>query len=323
MKFDCRACSNMMNFTDLAELGYALFATSYVQSFMNTIDQLFLPLKLEANVFHNGQYCGAWAIDVSGSEKMTFHVVVRGSCYLNFNNQLTKLTVGDAIFLPSDAKHIITNLPEQEILLNQADTLPMQAVLTEPSTGLVCGNFGHEHPLFDRLMQQLPEVIIVRRAEGSACAKIIDVIIDESARSGVESSLLLNRLSDCLFFSMVREHADHDSGVFAALAHEKLSRAMTLIHQKTESAISLDVLAEAAGMSRSAFSSLFKSLVGLSPMDYLKQWRMTLAYRWLTDDGVSTYEAALRSGYESESSFSKAFSSVMGFGPGKARAKQR
>ncbi len=312
-----------MNFTDLTELIYALSATSYVQSFMNTIDQLFSPLKLEANVFHNGQYCGAWAIDVSGSEKMTFHVVVRGSCYLNFNNQLTKLTEGDAIFLPSDAKHIITNLPEQDILLNEADTLPMQAVLTEPSTGLVCGNFGHEHPLFGRLMKQLPEVIIVRREEGLACAKIIDVIIDESARSGVESSLLLNRLSDCLFFSMVQEYADHDSGVFAALAHQKLSRAMELIHQKTESAISLDALAEAAGMSRSAFSSLFKSLVGLSPMDYLKQWRMTLAYRWLADDGVSTYEAALRSGYESESSFSKAFSSVMGFGPGKARAGQR
>lgn len=312
-----------MNFTDLAELRYALSATSYVQSFMNTIDQLFSPLKLEANVFHNGQYCGAWAIDTSGSEKMTFHVVVRGSCYLNFNNQLTKLTVGDAIFLPSDAKHIITNFPEQEISLNEGNTLPMQAVLTEPSTGLVCGNFGHEHPLFDRLMKQLPEVIIVHRAEGSASAKIIDVIIEESAKSGVESSLLLNRLSDCLFLSMVQEHADQDSGVFAALAHNKLSRAMTLIHQETESSISLDALAEAAGMSRSAFSSLFKSLVGLSPMDYLKQWRMTLAYRWLADEGVSTYEAALRSGYESESSFSKAFSSVMGFGPGKARAKQR
>lgn len=312
-----------MNFTDLAELRYALSTTSYVQSLMNTIDQFFSPLKLEANVFHNGQYCGAWAIDVSGSEKMIFHVVVRGSCYLNFNNQLTKLTVGDAIFLPSDAKHFITNIPEQEIALNEADALPMQAVLTEPSTGLVCGDFGHEHPLFDRLMKQLPEVIIVRREEGSASSKIIDVIIEESAKSGTESSLLLNRLSDCLFFSMVRDHADLDSGVFAALAHEKLSLAMALIHQESESTVTLEGLAEAAGMSRSAFSSLFKSLVGLSPMDYLKQWRMTLAYRWLADEGISTYEAALRSGYESESSFSKAFSSVMGFGPGKARAKQR
>jgi len=46
-----------------------------------------------------------------------------------------------------------------------------------------------------------------------------------------------------------------------------------------------------------------------------------LAYRWLADEGISTYEAALRCGYESESSFSKAFASVMGFGPGKARAE--
>lgn len=290
---------------------------------MNAVNQLLAPLKLEANVFHNGQYCGAWALDVSGHNKMTFHVVVRGSCYLKVGEEITPLNSGDAVFFPSDSKHIVTSAPEEDIEINHAESHPMPAVLTEPSTGLVCGNFGHQHPIFDRIVKQLPSVIVVRSESDSASAKIIDLLIDESASSGDETSMLLNRLSDCLFLMMVRDHVDVKSGGFAAMSHPKLMKAMVLIHSAPDQKLGLEQLANEALMSRSAFSTLFKSVVEQSPMEYLKQWRITLAYRWLVDEGISTYEAAVRCGYESESSFSKAFTSVMGFGPGKARAQLR
>ncbi|MGK0375681.1 MAG: AraC-like DNA-binding protein [Arenicella sp.] len=288
---------------------------------MNAVNQLFAPLKLEANVFHNGQYCGAWAIDISGSQKMTFHVVVRGTCYLKVADQVTRLVEGDAVFFPNDSTHVVSNFPDQEIELNSVASEPMSALLTEPSTGLVCGDFGHQHPLFERIVKQLPEVILIRRDPHSASSKIIDLVLEESASSGEQTSVLLNRLSDCLFLLMVRDHLDVESGIFAGMSHPKLVRAIALMHRDPEQKISLEQLAAEALMSRSAFSTLFKSIVGQSPIDYLKQWRITLAYRWLVDEGISTYEAALRSGYESESSFSKAFASVMGFGPGKARAE--
>ena len=83
--------------------------------------------------------------------------------------------------------------------------------------------------------------------------------------------------------------------------------------------LTLDKLASAAAMSRSAYASLFKQMVGLSPADYILQWRMAQAHRWLADDGISTLDAALRCGYESEASFSKAFKRVLGVGPGVAR----
>jgi AraC-like DNA-binding protein len=288
---------------------------------MNVINQLFAPLKLEASVFHNGQYCGPWAIDVSGTQKMTFHVVVRGNCYLKVSGRTIELSLGDAVFLPIDTPHIVTNFPDQEIEVNSAESQPMLESLAEPSTGLVCGNFGHQHPLFERITSQLPEVILVRRSADSASSRTIDLILEESASSGEQSSLILNRLSDCLFLFIVRDHLDVESGLFAAMSHPKLISAMALLHSAPDQKIGLEQLASEAHMSRSAFSALFKSVVGQSPIDYLKQWRITLAYRWLVDEGISTYEAAIRCGYESESSFSKAFTSVMGFGPGKARAQ--
>jgi AraC-like DNA-binding protein len=236
---------------------------------------------------------------------------------------VTRLVEGDAVFFPNDSKHQVSNSPNQKIELNSIESEPMSALLTEPATGLVCGNFGHQHPLFERIVKQLPEVILIRRDPCSASSKIIDLVLEESASSGDQTSVLLNRLADCLFLLMVRDHLDVQSGIFAAMSHPKLVRAIALMHGEPDQKISLEQLAGEARMSRSAFSTLFKSVVGESPMDYLKQWRITLSYRWLVDEGISTYEAALRCGYESESSFSKAFASVMGFGPGKARAELR
>jgi len=291
---------------------------------MSALNQLLATLKVEANVFHNGQYCGMWAIDTSGTQEMSFHVVTHGTCYLQVGEEILELDTGDAVFFPSDASHRVSNLSTQEVALNVAQSIPFNGSIENGSiengsTGLVCGHFGHQHPMFEKLLAQLPEKIVVRNSNNTASSTIIKLLLAESVVSGQSTNLLLNRLSDCLFYLLLRDHLDTNNGVFAALAHPKLSHSMELIHAQTESKVSVDEMASAAGMSRSAFSALFKEMLEQSPMEYLSSWRMTQAYRWLADEGISTLEAALRSGYESEASFSKAFKRVMGFGPGQAR----
>ncbi|MGY8870926.1 MAG: AraC family transcriptional regulator [Pseudomonadales bacterium] len=287
---------------------------------MNAINQLLDTLKIEANVHHNGQYCGDWAVDTSGSQKMTFHVVSKGKCFFKFDGEAIELNEGDAVFMPSDAQHCVTNLLSGNLRANATQALPMTQAVEEESTGLVCGNFAHQHPVFEKLVTQMPKLIVVRHNDNDTVGRIVELILEEARGSNQHSNVLLNRLADCLFYLLVRTHLDVTNGVFAAFAHPQLNIAMELIHQQDCSQrLSLDELASAASMSRSAFSNLFKEVVEQSPMDYLTQWRMTQAYRWLADDGITTLDAALRCGYESESSFSKAFKRVMGVGPGQAR----
>ncbi len=288
---------------------------------MNALNQLLSSLKLEANVHHNGQYCGDWAVDTSGTRRMTFHVVSKGRCFLELDSETIELEEGDAVFLPCDAQHCVTNLPNIDVPVNHVKSVPMTAALDQESTGLVCGNFSHRHPVFEKLVKQLPKVIVVRNRERGPSSQIVDLLLQESRSSNQHSNVLLNRLADCLFYLLIRNNIDVENGVFAAFAHPNLSAAMELIHQQSDQRLSLDQLASSAAMSRSAFSSAFKEIVGESPMDYLTQWRMTQAYRWLADDGISTLDAAMRCGYESEASFGKAFKRVMGIGPGSARAK--
>lgn len=272
-------------------------------------------------MYHNGQYCGDWAIDTSGSKRMNFHVVSKGSCFFELDDLSLELNQGDAVFLPCDSQHCVTNLPRTRLQRNQSESLPMTQAVEQHSTGLVCGNFKHENPVFEKMVKKMPKVIVVRAHEQGASAQIIELILQESQASAQHTNLLLNRLADCLFYLLVRDNLDIDSGIFAAFVHPNLSAAMELIHQPSDRRLTLDELASSAAMSRSAFSSTFKEIVGQSPMDYLTQWRMTQAYRWLADDGITTFDAAIRCGYESEASFAKAFKRVLGVGPGSVRSK--
>jgi len=283
----------------------------------DTLNQLLASLKVQANVFHNGQYCGMWAVDTSGTNLMNFHVVTRGECLIKVNDQTFNLVEGDAVFMPMDDKHMVATSFDSEV--NQALSLPMTHSVKERSTGLVCGHFTHQHPVFNRLLEQLPNVMIVRKKENTSASEIIELILKESRESESSTSFLLNRLSDALFYVLIRDNINESCGVLAAMSHPKLSKSLALIHDNLDERLNVDLLSKSASMSRSAFSSLFKELVGLSPAEYTTQWRMTQAYRWLADDKISTYEAATRCGYESEASFSKAFKRIIGVGPGEAR----
>lgn len=286
---------------------------------MNALNHLLATLNVVANVYHNGQYCGMWALDTSGSRTMSFHIVSKGQCYVRVGDALLTLNTGDTIFFPSDASHRVSNAKYSDIPVNMAESRPMTIDLEEDTTGLVCGNFGHDHPLFMRLLKQLPDHILIRADQNQASQSIVQLMLTEAKNIDDNTSLLLNRLADCLFYVLLRDHLDTTTGIFVALNHPHLSKALDLIHNHTDKNFTLDELAAAAAMSRSAFSSTFKSIVLQSPIEYVTQWRMTQAYRWLADEGISTLSAALRCGYDNEASFSKAFKRIIGIGPGQAR----
>jgi len=70
-------------------------------------------------------------------------------------------------------------------------------------------------------------------------------------------------------------------------------------------------LAERAAMSRSAFASRFKEVVGLAPADYLTEWRLTLTKKWL-QQGRAVKLIAPDVGYANASALSRVFSQRTG-----------
>lgn len=75
---------------------------------------------------------------------------------------------------------------------------------------------------------------------------------------------------------------------------------------------SLSQLVQEVRMSRTNFANKFKELANQSPINYLTEWRMSLAYSALQLTKDTILSIALEFGYQSEASFSRAFKRVMG-----------
>ena len=95
-----------------------------------------------------------------------------------------------------------------------------------------------------------------------------------------------------------------------------MGTALTAIHDRVNAPWTVESLAEAAGMSRSAFAARFKELLGQTPLEYVTEWRMQKAMQLLQQRDKKLIDVARSVGYESDAAFSKAFKRVVGANPG-------
>lgn len=256
---------------------------------------------------------------------MSFHVVSHGRCFLTVNTEQNikeTLEQGDIVLFPRDLGHCITNDDAFETPVNQTHSESFSIGLRADGTGLVCGYFEHQHPLMASLTEHLPDYVIVRHdpTSPSGLMLLLNALLNESVTPDKGSELIMAKMSETILAILMRDHLPTSQGVLAASIHPKLSPVLKAIHEKPGEKWTVDALAGLAFSSRAGFADLFKEVVGLSPMEYVTQWRLSLAYRRLADEKVSTLDAALEAGYDNESSFSKAFKRVMGVTPGKLRA---
>lgn len=151
---------------------------------------------------------------------------------------------------------------------------------------------------------------------------IVSLIARESTLSQPGTQTMLRRLTEMLFIQVIRAWIEQQSqangGWLAALRDQPIGTALALIHQSPERGWTVEELAEAVALSRSAFSARFTHLVGEPPMKYLTRWRMHIATRLLKND-VNMEEIASQLGYVSEVAFRKAFKREMGMPPARYR----
>src|SRR5260370_4555648 len=138
------------------------------------------------------------------------------------------------------------------------------------------------------------------------------------------SEVMCNRLADILFIQCVRAHIAASSetcksGLLRAIFDPKIGEALKAMHERVENPWTVETLAGAAGMSRSAFALRFKELLGETPLEYLTNWRMYKATWLLQQNGGKLFDVAKSVGYDSDAAFSKAFKRVLGVAPSEYR----
>lgn len=98
-----------------------------------------------------------------------------------------------------------------------------------------------------------------------------------------------------------------------------MNKALSYIEQHLEDSIDYAKVSKIACCSEYHFKRMFSFLTGIGLYEYIRRRRLTLAAMDLKDSDLRIIDIAVKYGYESADSFSRAFQSIHGILPSEAR----
>ncbi len=296
---------------------------------MKNLESLFDKLQITTNVFHNGQYCGNWQIDTSGTGFINFHAVTHGQCYLHRNDDgPVLLEKGDMVLLPVDSPHLLSPTKTHTYKNVSASSIPVSEKLGAEGPVLLCGYFEYQHPLMRVITKELPEFWIIKKAskESRVLHESLQLLISASLEvsdSTFTSSVLLNKIAEVVFLLIVKHLMSKYSSTLGALLHPAIANSLQALHNAPEQHWNVEMLASIANMSKSNYAAKFKACAGVTPIKYLTQWRLRCACTEIIQSNKPLITIANQYGYETEASFSKAFKREIGVSPSQKRVQTR
>lgn len=297
---------------------------------MDVLADLLTTLELKGWLSSRRELTPRWRYEFAPSKDSMFHVISNGGAYLQVEGETAPIRVedGDVLLFPTGHPHALYDNPLAPLTrLVHLDYNPQRGYQVvnsegvEPKLLMLCGAFHFDYPSGFALLHRLPKLIHIPGTQGRmahGCADIVYWIARESAAQQPGAAVVLNRLTELLFVQVIRlwldQQAETAMGWGAALRDQPISAALGLIHESPHHKWTVNALAEAVALSRSAFAARFTALVGEPPLTYLTRWRMLRATRLLKNE-VSIATIAELLGYESEAAFRKAFKREMGMPP--------
>src|SRR5688572_26257683 len=301
---------------------------------MDVLTDVLTTFELKGWLSSRRELVPPWRYDFATSKDSMFHVLSFGGAYLQVEGAAEPIRVedGDVVLFPTGHPHSLYDDPTSPLTrLVHLDYNPQrghQVVDYEgegPKLLMLCGAFHFEYPHDFPLLHHLPKLIHIPGAQGrmeQGFADIVRLIARESASQQPGTEVVLRRLTELLFIQVIRlwitQQAEASVAWVGALRDQPISAALGMIHQSPESKWTVKELADAAALSRSAFSARFTELVGEPPMTYLTRWRMLRATRLLKNE-VRMETIAELLGYTSEVAFRKAFKREIGIPPAQYR----
>jgi AraC-like DNA-binding protein len=308
---------------------------------MDDLTEIMSLLRTSGHLYGRLDFSAPFAFEFPGYKGICL-IVVRGSCFLGVDEEpLLPLAAGDFVLLPNPQSYSLyshPDLPSRPALeLCSEEEFRRTRLMSfdggeGPSTSVIAGCFALASPESELLVKHLPSVIHLQASGKHAppwFQSTIEFIAAETSQNLPGAGAIVDRLADTLFTVAMRTRTgtsrqNAQPSWLRALTDPQIGEALRQIHAEPERPWTVALLAQRVSMSRSSFAERFRELVGETPLDHLTQWRMVRAANMLLANRPMKLAAiASAVGYESESSFGKVFSRVMGVSPGKYRSKMR
>ena len=259
---------------------------------------------ISAEVFHAGALCGINTLEGAGTGQ--FHLVQRGPLEVFHGRGALRIERPSLLLYPRPLTHRFVSDPER-------------------GADMACANLQFHGGMQNPLCAALPDVVCLPLDEVQGSAPVLALLFEEAFEQRCGRGALVNRLFEVVMIQVLRqlmERGEVQGGLLSGLSHPRLRNALVAMHEAPADAWTLESLAQAAGMSRSAFASAFVDAVGTTPGQYLQGWRVGLAQQALRQ-GRPLKRIADDVGYGSEAALSRAFKAHTGQSPREWRGQAR
>lgn len=253
------------------------------------------------------------------SGKSRLHIIRSGSVVIEAEGleERYHASQGDLILLMHGHGHVISDRAGRpaNLLTDLARQHYDRTRLTlgNGDTKWLCGEFGFDGVLSQRLLSVLPPVLVLKGLRERPFEWLelsCHFILDEALNPRAGAAAMISRLLDVIFVQMLRTWATEGAvghGWLSGAIDDRINPAMSAIHADPGRAWSVNDLAALSNLSRSAFADRFQRVVGQAPLSYLTTWRLDRAAEFLRYSRAPISEIAGRVGYTSEAAFSRAF----------------
>ena len=313
---------------------------------MDALSDVLRAVRLSGAFFFDVHACAPWCAETPhgksvvgamfpGSDHLiSYHLLISGSCWATLEGEdPIQLSAGDIIVLPHGDTHVLAtrpgmrSTPEMSMYARPKDGVLPSKISMGSASGetahFVCGFLGCDSRPYNPLLTALPRVIVVKDQGSSALGAYFQAALAEQKSSRIGGADLLGRISELMFVDVVRRHLEtlpaERTNWLSGLRDPYVGRALMALHADPARDWTLELLAQEAALSRSAFAERFTQFVAQPPMQYLTNWRMQLAASHLRNGAESIATIAHKVGYDSEAAFSRAFKKAVGSPPGEWR----
>jgi AraC-like DNA-binding protein len=273
---------------------------------MDRLSPFFEKFPLVARMFYAGRLCGSTG-DHDRALVGHLHVLRKGRLTIvQPNARQIVVDTPSIVFFPRPHRHRLHG-PEEE------------------GAELVCATIEFGAGMLNPLIASLPEPLVLPLDSLSELAPTLQLLFSEAFSKLPGRRTAIDRLFEYLFVLLIRSAMNThlvDSGVLIGLSDLRLGKAIEGMHKHPETSWSLEQLAQRAGMSRSRFAAYFRQVVGMTPFDYLTNWRLGVAQTMLRK-GKSLKLIASAVGYANATALTRVFTQRVGISPSEWLARSQ
>lgn len=301
---------------------------------MDSLSEILQDFRLSGVNYGRCELRPPWSLAFPQQQLLRFHFVSHGPCWLFTDAQgWQELRDGDLVLLPQGTEHRLSSAPD--VVADSLDECQVKDLgsnvceVVQEGAGatstLFCGSMALGAYALHPLIALMPPIIKGCDVAGNdpIIGPLLAAMTSEAAQLQMGSATVLSRMADLLTARLIRCWVNctgtSTSGWLAAIRDPHIGRVLAAMHQDPGRNWTLGNLAAVAGQSRSVFADRFSTVLGEGAAHYLARLRMQHARELLGAGGLSVAEVASRLGYESESSFARAFKRITNVSPGMVR----